>query len=165
MSSRVRIPVLVLAAAAAFAAARLAHAPMRITLVNTTLRIDDSWMRAAGLGLAAVAALLLAVALSGRRGHRLMLGACAAVLAVLAAGAGTQWLEARPDALAVGRYFSRTTVPWADVSRVEARQDGVTVWAASGSAIDFDARRLSGDQRAVLDRTLARRVGKPITGR
>ena len=41
---------------------------------------------------------------------------------------------------------------------MEARQDGITVWAASGSAIDIDARRLTGAQRAVLDRTLARQV-------
>lgn len=147
----------VLAAALAVAAAVLVRAPMRITLVNATLRIDDPWMRPAGLALAGVAALAAGLAFT-RRGPRAGLATAAAVLLVLAAGAATAWLEARPDALAAGRYFTRTTVPWAEVSRVEARQDGITVWAASGSAIDFDARRLTGAQRAVLDRTLARRV-------
>jgi hypothetical protein len=162
---RYRVPLLVLAAAAAAAGAWLVRAPMRITLVNATLRIDDPWTRAGGLALAAASAALLAASLSSRRPHRVLLSGCAAVLAVLAAGAATQWLEARPDALAAGRYFTRTTVPWGEIARVEARQDGVTVWAASGGAIDFDARRLTGEQRAVLDRTLARRVGKPISAR
>ena len=157
MSSRLRISAAVLAAALAAAAALLVRAPMRITLVNTTLRIDDHWMRAAGLGLAAACALAACVAFP-RRGHRAALAAGAAVLLVFAAGAATAWLEARPDALASGRYFMKTTVPWGEVRRVEARQDGITVWAASGRAIDFDARRLTGEQRAVLDRTLARRV-------
>ena len=165
MSLRFRLPILALAAAAAGFGAWLVRAPMRITLVNATLRIDDPWTRAAGLGLAALAAGLLAVAFSSRRVDRVLLAGCAAVLAVFAAGAATQWLEARPDALAAGRYFGRTTMPWGEVARVEARQDGVTVWAASGGAIDFDARRLTGEQRAVLDRTLARRVGRVVTGR
>jgi hypothetical protein len=162
---RFRLPILLLAAAAAFAGAWLVRAPMRITLVNATLRIDDPWTRAGGLGFAALSAALLALAFSSRRGHRLLFAACAAGLAVLGAEAGTQWLEARPDALAAGRYFTRTTLPWGEIARVEARQDGVTVWAASGGAIDFDARRLTGEQRAVLDRTLARRVGGVVSGR
>ena len=158
MSSRLRISAAAAAALLALAAAVLVRAPMRITLVNATLRIDDHWMRAAGLALAGVAALAAGLAFT-RRGPRAGLATTAAALLVLAAGAATAWLEARPDALAAGRYFTRTTVPWTEVSRVEARQDGITVWAASGSAIDFDARRLTGEQRAVLDRTLARRVG------
>jgi hypothetical protein len=165
VSLRLRLPLLALAALAAASGAWLVRAPMRITLVNATLRIDDPWTRAGGLGLAALAAALLAAALSSRRVHRALLAGCAAVLAALAAGAGTQWLEARPDGLAAGRYFGRTTLPWGEIARVEARQDGVTVWAASGRAIDFDARRLTGEQRAVLDRTLARRVGRVVTGR
>ena len=157
MSSRLRISAAAVAALLALAAAVLVRAPMRITLVNATLRIDDHWMRAAGIALAAAAAVAACFAFP-RRPHRAVLASAAAVLLVLAASAATAWLEARPDALAAGRYFTRTTVPWTEVSRVEARQDGITVWAASGSAIDFDARRLSGEQRAVLDRTLARRV-------
>ena len=156
--TRARAAAAALAVACAAAAAVLAQAPMRITLANAALRIDDQWMRAAAGVLAAVAALAVAAALPPRRLHRALLAGCAAVLLLAGANAATASLEAGPDALAVRRWFVRTAIPWSEVSRVDARHDGVTVWAASGAAADFDARRLSGEQRAMLDRTLARRV-------
>jgi hypothetical protein len=52
------------------AAAWLGRAPMRITLVNTTLRIDDPWTRAAAFALAGGALIALAAALPARRGMR-----------------------------------------------------------------------------------------------
>lgn len=167
MSSRLRLLAAACAAGLAAAALALMRAPMRITLVNATLRIDDPWTRPAALALAGAAALAVAAALPPRRSHRLLLGGCAALLFAAAASAGTAWLEARPDALAARRLFVTRTIPWGEVSRVDARHDGVTVWDASGAAVDFDARRLSPDQRAVLDRTLARRVreGPPATAR
>jgi hypothetical protein len=152
------------ATAAAFAIAcvtgaiLLHRAPMKITLANAGLRIDDPWTRALSFALAAVAAVAVAAALPPRRLHRALLGASAAVLLVFAGEAATASLEAGPDALTVRRWFVRAAVPWSAVRRVDARQDGVTVWAASGAAVDFDARRLTGEQRAILDRTLARRV-------
>ena len=59
MNPRLRWLGALAAVAVLAAAAWLIRAPMRITLVNTTLRIDDPWTRAAafalaGLGLAAL---------------------------------------------------------------------------------------------------------------
>ena len=163
--TRARAAAAACALACAAAGASLAGAPMRITLANAALRIDDPWMQPLALVLAALAALAVAAALPPRRLHRGLLAACAAVLLLAAANAATASLEAGPEALAVRRWFVRTAIPWSDVSRVDARHDGVTVWAASGGAADFDATRLSGEQRAMLDRTLARRVRETASAR
>ena len=98
MSSRLRITAAAVAALLALAAAVLVRGPMRITLVNATLRIDDHWMRAAGFALAAAAALAASMAFT-RRAHRAGLATAGAILLLVAAGAATAWLEARPDAL------------------------------------------------------------------
>jgi hypothetical protein len=162
--TRARALAAALAIAALAAAVVLHRAPMKITLANAALRIDDPWARALSFALAATAAVAVAAALPPRRAHRALLGACAAVLLVFAAESASARFEAGPEALAVRRWFVRTAVPWGEVTRVDARQDGVTIWASSGAAVDFDARRLTGEQRAILDRTLARRVREAPAG-
>ena len=157
MPPRSRVVAAACAVACVAAAIVLMRAPMRITLVNATLRIDDPWQRPTGLALAALAALAVAAALP-RRGHRWLLAGCTAILATAAGFAASSWIEARPDVLTARRRFRRATIPWGDVARVDARQDEVTVWGTSGEAIDIDARRMTPEQRAVLDRTVSRHV-------
>ena len=63
MNPRLRWLGALAAVAVLVAAAWLARAPMRITLVNTTLRIDDPWTRAAAFALAGCGLVALAAAL------------------------------------------------------------------------------------------------------
>jgi hypothetical protein len=148
-----------LAAVAVLAAAAwLTRPPMRITLVNTTLRIDDPWTRAAAFALASVGLAALAVALPARRAMRGLLAACAVVTLGTAAAAAFTWLEARPEVLTGRRWFVLSTIPWNEVTRVDSWRDAIVVWSASGASIVIDARRLDAEQRAVLERTIARHV-------
>ena len=141
-------------------AAWLMRAPMRITLVNTTLRIDDPWTRAAAFALAGVALAALAAAIPARRGWRGLLAACAAFVLATAAAAAFTWVEARPDVLTGRRWFLLTTIPWNEVSRVDSWRDAVVVWSGSGARVMIDARRMDAQQRAVLERSIARHVGE-----
>lgn len=130
---------------------------MRITLVNATLRIDDHWTRAAGIALAAAAALLLGAVFT-RRAHRAALAIAAAGLSIAAGAAGTAYVDAGPEALSARHLFRRTAIPWNEVSRVDSRQDYVRIEGAGGAVIHIDASRLGPQQRAVLERTLSRHV-------
>jgi hypothetical protein len=142
------------------AAAWLSRAPMRITLVNTTLRIDDPWTRAASLALAAAGLIALAAALPARRlaMQRGLLVACGMFTLAVAAATASTWLEARPEVLTARRWFVLTTIPWNEVTRVDSWRDAMVVWSGSGARIAIDARRLDARQRAVLERTIARHV-------
>lgn len=160
MNSRLRWLGALAAVAVLAAAAWLMRAPMRITLVNTTLRIDDPWTRAAAFALAGVALVALAAAIPARRALRGLLAACAAVIFGSAAAAAFTWLEARPDVLTGRRWFVLTTIPWNEVSRVDSWRDAVVVWSASGARVVIDARRLDARQRAVLERSIARHVAE-----
>ena len=131
---------------------------MRIVLVNTTLRIDDDWTRAAAIALAAMALLALAWALPARRALRTVLGLAVALTLVAAAAAATTWTEAREHELTALRWFVRTTLPWDEVTRVDSWRDAIVVWSGAGGRIAIDVRRLNGEQRAVLERTIARHV-------
>lgn len=140
------------------AAAGLARAPMRISLVNTTLRIDDPWTRTAAFALAGAGLAVLAAALPARRTMRGLLVACAVLTFVTAAATAVTWLEARPEVLTGRRWFLLTTIPWNQVSRVDSWRDAIVVWSASGARIAIDVRRMDAEQRAVLERTIARHV-------
>lgn len=142
------------------AAAWLVRAPMRITLVNATLRIDDPWTRAAALGLAALGVIALAIALPAGRGMRRLLAASGVVTLVVAAASAATWVEARPGVLTARRWFVLTTIPWNQVTRVDTWRDAMVVWSGSGARIVIDARRLDAHQRGVLERTIARHVSE-----
>ncbi len=158
MNSRLRAPGALAAFVLLAAAAGLAAAPMRIVLVNTTLRIDDPWTRAASLVMAALALGALAWALPARRGLQAVLAVAAVLTVVVAAATAMTWTEARADVLTARRWFALTTIPWNEVTRVDSWRDAVVVWSGSGGRIAIDARRLDPQQRAVLERTIARHV-------
>lgn len=167
MSPRLRWLGALAAIAILAAAAWLIRAPMRITLVNTTLRIDDPWTRAASLALAGLGLAALAAALPARRVLRGLLMTFAVLTFGVAAATTSTWLEARPEVLTARQWFLLTTIPWNEVSRVDSWRDAVVVWSASGARVVIDARRLDAQQRAVLERTIARHVreGPVVSGR
>ena len=158
MNPRLRWLGALAAIAVLAAAAWLIRAPMRITLVNTTLRLDDSWTRAASFALLALGLAALAAALPARRWLRVLLAACAVLTLAVAAAAASTWVEARPEVVTARRWFLLTTIPWNEVSRVDSWRDAIVIWSASGAQVVIDARRLDAQQRAVLERTIARHV-------
>lgn len=135
----------------------LAATPPRITLLNAALRIDYPWRAGAG-ALVAAAGAGLAAALVRRRWAQALCG----LLAFAATGVGlsllTYRLETTPEALESESVFSRTVVPWRDVTRVDAGPAMVVVWGAGETQIRVDTADFRPEQRATLDRSIARLV-------
>jgi hypothetical protein len=67
-------------------------------------------------------------------------------------------LEAGPQSLAQDGLFGRTEIPWAEVRRVEPGTSIVVLWGKGDAQIRVTTDSLSPDERAVVDRTIARHV-------
>lgn len=149
----IRASLLVLAGGAA----ALALGAPRFTWENAGLAVrHPPHQGAAGL-LGATA--LTAVALSATRRS-------AAVLAVAAAAAlaslGAQRLSWRVEAVEAGLHERTLTgwtrVAWRDVEIVEPRPDAIHLRARNGASITVPTRSFAPEDRARLERTIARRV-------
>jgi hypothetical protein len=129
----------------------------RLTLLNAALRIDYGWVvGAAALG----AALLLAAAaaVAPRRWVR----AALVLSAVTAAGVGgarlRYRLEIQPDGLNSRELTGSTLVPWGEVTHVDRGTEALVIWGHGETQIRVDTASFEGDQRAALERALARRI-------
>ena len=157
MSTRARwISALGLGLAAAAVLPVALRSP-RLTLLNAALRIDYSWV----VGTAALAAALLlaaAAALVPRRWARAVL----VVGAVAVAGVGSARLRYRldiePDGLNSRELTGTTLVPWGEVTHVDRGTEALVVWGRGDAQIRVDTASFEGDQRAALERALARRI-------
>jgi hypothetical protein len=129
----------------------------RLTLLNAALRIDYGWVAgAAALG----AALLLAAASAAapRRWVR-------AVLVLLAVGVGCLGgarlryrLDIQADGLCSRELTGSTLVPWGEVTHVDRGTEALVIWGRGEAQIRVDTASFEGDQRAALERALARRI-------
>jgi hypothetical protein len=157
MSTRARwISALGLGLAAAAVLPVALRSP-RLTLLNAALRIDYGWV----VGTAALAAALLlaaAAALVPRRWARAVL----VVGAVAVAGVGSARLRYRldiePDGLNSRELTGTTLVPWGEVTHVDRGTEALVVWGRGDAQIRVDTASFEGDQRAALERALARRI-------
>jgi len=129
----------------------------RLTLLNAALRIDYGWV----VGTAALAAALLlaaAAALVPRRWAR----AALVVGAVAVAGVGSSRLRYRldiePDGLNSRELTGTTLLPWGEVTHVDRGTEALVVWGRGDAQIRVDTASFEGDQRAALERALARRI-------
>jgi len=129
----------------------------RLTLLNAALRIDYGWV----VGTAALAAALLlaaAAALVPRPWARAVL----VVGAVAVAGVGSARLRYRldiePDGLNSRELTGTTLVPWGEVTHVDRGTEALVVWGRGDAQIRVDTASFEGDQRAALERALARRI-------
>ena len=129
----------------------------RLTLFNAALRIDYGW----SVGTAALASALLlaaAAALAPRRWAR----AALVVGAVAIAGVGSARLRYRLDIEADGlnsrELTGSTLVPWGEVTHVDRGTEALVVWGRGDAQIRVDTASFAGDQRAALERALARRI-------
>ena len=157
MSTRARwISALGLGLAAAAVLPVALRSP-RLTLLNAALRIDYGWV----VGTAALAAALLlaaAAALVPRPWARAVL----VVGAVAVAGVGSARLRYRldiePDGLNSRELTGTTLVPWGEVTHVDRGTEALIVWGRGDAQIRVDTASFEGDQRAALERALARRI-------
>lgn len=135
----------------------LAFVPPRITLVNAAIRIEYPWSAWAGPLVAAGCAAALC-AQSRRPAARGAFGAAALAAVVLALARLSYDVEAGAEELRARRLAGGTALAWREVSRVASGAGAIDIWAADGRHVRIDTAHLRGDQRAVLDRAVSRRV-------
>jgi hypothetical protein len=157
MSTRARWGSTLGLALAAMALFPLALRPPRLTLLNAALRVDYGW---AVVAAAVSSAVLLAAA--GFAAPPVWVRRMGMVAALFAAGFGASRLryrvETRPDVVYARALTGSTSVPWADVTRVDRGPELLVVWGRGDAQVRLDTSGFAGDQRAALERALARRI-------
>jgi hypothetical protein len=147
----------VLLSAAILASAWLAFGPARVTWLNSGLRIDYPWPRGAAALLATAGSALLAALLHNRL---LRLGAAVLALVGLFLGLGllAYRLEASETGITLGGVLGSTTIAWTDVTRVETGARTLVITDRAEAQVRVGTGDLAPEQRARLERTIARRV-------
>ncbi|HXB56160.1 MAG TPA: PH domain-containing protein [Vicinamibacteria bacterium] len=148
--------------AAILAGAGLAFGPARVTWFNAGLRIDYPWPRGAAALLAAVASALLAVLL---RNRLLRLGGAALAVAGLFLGLHllAYRLEAGETGITLGGPLGSTSIAWGDVTRVDTGARALVITDRAEAQVRVGTGDLAPDERARLERTIARRVREGST--
>jgi len=157
VSNRVRIALLVLGAAIFVAGAYASQGPPRLTLLNAGLSVQHPWRHPAGAAIAAAGATLLAAA-SPRRWSRLIFHALAALSVLVAIHLALYRVDADQSGLASHGLLGRTRIAWGEVAGVDGDANQVVVTGRNQDKIRVDTTDFRPDQRATLDRTIARRV-------
>ncbi|HKC12375.1 MAG TPA: PH domain-containing protein [Vicinamibacteria bacterium] len=140
----------------------LAFGPARVTWLNTGLRIDYPWPRGAAALLATAASALLAALFR----HRLLrLGAAGLALVGLLLGLHllAYRLEAGETGITLGGLLGSTTIAWGDVTRVETGAQALVITDRTEAQVRVGANDLGPDERARLERMIARRVKESST--
>ena len=157
MRSSVRIALLILGAVVFVAGAYASQGPPRLTLLNTGLVVQHGLRHPIGAVIAAAGAALLAVAAT-RKWARVLFLALAALSVVVAIHLAAYRVEADQSGLASRSLTGRTRIPWGAVTGVDGDGVQVVVTGRDQSKIRVDTTDVRPDQRATLDRTIARRV-------
>jgi hypothetical protein len=153
---RYRKAALAVAAVVAALAFYVSLGPPRVLWLNAGLEIAHEWTHGAAAILAAVAAAGMAAVLKNRAGQVVaVLGALA--LGVLAAQRLAYRVDAVQDALSLRTVLGTTRIPWSAVTRMDAAPTHLTA-VSTNSAIRIGTAGLSADERAALERTVARRI-------
>jgi hypothetical protein len=139
------------------AGAYASQGPPRLTLLNAGLSVQHSWSHPAGALGAAAGAILLA-ALSPRRWARVIFGALATFSVLVAVHLALYRVDADQGGLASRGLLGRTRIPWGEVAGVDGDAGLVVVTGKDQRQIKMDTADFRPDQRATLDRTIARRV-------
>ncbi len=149
---------------AALAGGYWASGAPRMTLLNTGIRIEyPGWQPAAALG--AALGLALVAAASSRRWLHIALGIAAAVLALYAAGRLRYRLDASSDRLVSQGLLGETAIPWRAVARVDKGPDVILVWGQGDAQLRIATSDFTQEQRAALERAVARRVQEAQSAR
>ena len=141
------------------AGAYASQGPPVLTLLNTGLSVHHPWRHPAGaLGAALGAALVAWV--SPRRWAQAIFVALAVLSVLVAIHLTAYRVDADQSGLASRGLFGGTRIPWPDVAGVDGDASQVVVTGKGQSKIRVDTTDFRPDQRATLDRTIARRVGE-----
>jgi len=129
----------------------------RMTLLNTGLRIEHAWPHAlAALG---VAAGLAALAWAARvRAVRWVAGLAAVAAVAFALSRLVHRLDAGDAGVVERGILGSTRLGWRDVRRVDAGPDLILLWGPGDVQVRVETSGFSPEQRATLERTIARRV-------
>lgn len=134
----------------------------RFVWLNAGPSIEYPWSAPAAASLAAVGAAIGALRLE--RGPRWL----AAAASIAAVGVALHLLRFRISAQEAGlseRGLAGTrTLAWRDVGRVESGSRWLVLWGPGELQVRIDTASFAGEDRARLDRTIARRV-REATGR
>jgi hypothetical protein len=148
------VPALLVLALAAAAASM--GAP-RLTLLNTDVRVAYPWYRPGAALLAAAAAAAAAVLL--RRGWaRALAGALALAAALAAAHLALYRVRAGADGLEARTLLGAQRLAWSAVARVETAPGLLLLTGTDGRKVRVDTTDFRAEDRATLDRTVARRL-------
>ncbi|HEV8253397.1 MAG TPA: hypothetical protein VGQ78_01470 [Vicinamibacteria bacterium] len=144
-------------AAAVAAGAVFAFGAPRLTLVNSGLRVEYPHTQAAAAAVMAAGAALVAFGLRPRWAR-----AGCVVLAVAAVAVAARRISYRLELDGRGvvsrQWGDETAVAWSDVSRIESGPARIVVWGGNDRRLAVDTSTFRPDQRAALDRAIARRV-------
>jgi hypothetical protein len=150
--------VLAVGLSAWFAGLALSRGHPRLTLMNEGLVVSHAWRYGACALFAAAGAGAAAAAVR----RRPWLAALLALLAFGAAARGTDLLTRRIDVdregVASVGMLSGERVAWGEVSRIERGPARLVVWGREDARIQVDTDAMSAGQRAILERSIARRV-------
>jgi hypothetical protein len=159
VNNRIRIVLLAIGAITFVAGAYASQGPPVLTLLNTGLSVHHPWRHPVGaLGAAAGAGILAWV--SPRRWARAIFVALAGLSVLVAIHLTAYRVDADQTGLASRGLFGGTRIPWLEVAGVDGDAVQVVVTGKDQGKIRVDTTDFRPDQRAVLDRTIARRVGE-----
>jgi len=139
----------------------------RFVFTNDGLTIDHRPAQALAAAALALGLWLLAAALRRRRAALYGLGALGLAAAAVALDLASFRLTVDGHFVERRALVEDERIAWSEVASVESGPAAVLVRGPAGRAIRIEARAMSGDDRATLDRTIARRVResrKPATG-
>jgi hypothetical protein len=157
LKTPVRIALVILGAIIFVGGAYASQGPPRLTLLNAGLIVSHAWQHPTGALAAAAGAALLAV-VSPRRWARAIFIALAVLSVLVAIHLALYRVDADQAGLASRGLFGGTRIPWGEVVGVDGDASQVVVASKDQSRIRVDTTDFRPEQRATLDRTIARRV-------
>ena len=157
MRTPLRVALIVAGAILFVVGAYQSQGPPRLTVLNTGFSVQHGLRHPAGALLAAFGAILLAKGAT-RRGFRVFFIALAALSVAVSIHLAAYLVEADDTGLASRTLLRRTRIPWGEVAGVDGDAGLVVVTGKDRNKIRVDTTDFRPDQRATLDRTIARRV-------
>jgi hypothetical protein len=141
----------------ALAAAAASMGAPRLTLLNTDVHVAYPWYRT-GAALASAAAAAGAAVLLRRWWGRALAGAFAVATVLAAAHLALYRVRAGDEGLEARTLFGAKRVAWAAVARVETAPGLLLLTGTDGRQVRVDTTDFRAEDRATLDRTIARRL-------
>jgi hypothetical protein len=158
LAPRARIALVALGSVAALVAGFGAlRALPRLTLANAGIRLDYP-ASALWLGLLAAAGAASVAFILAARPLRIGAAIAAAALLLVAVDRAAFRIDLDDVGLRLRRPLSSARVEWRDVTKVDSGAEVVTLATRSGSSVMLEVGSLTSEQRASLDRAIARRL-------